>query len=162
MKIKNYLAKASSVGTSMGILLHASAGSVFAIHTCPTGRVPQHVGGKDACVGGVKPAAGGAITVGSVTKPTGFATNISSVIEGVLSFVMVIAALLVFLYLIWGGIEWITSGGDKGKTESARNKITAAVIGLVVLAASYAILQLMLAFLGFSDLNDALKINPLT
>ncbi|MCL4208728.1 hypothetical protein KJZ63_03825 [Patescibacteria group bacterium] len=73
-----------------------------------------------------------------------------------LQFVLVIAALLVFLYLIWGGIEWITSGGDKGKTESARNKITAAVIGLIVVAASFAILQLALTFLGVGNINEVI------
>lgn len=85
---------------------------------------------------------------------TGFARDFGGLLNGVISFVMVIAAILVFLYLIWGGIEWITSGGDKGKTESARNKITSAVIGLIVIAASYAILTLALNFLGFSSLND--------
>lgn len=91
--------------------------------------------------------------VSDVTPPTGFFTDIGELINGVLNFVMVIAALLVFMYLIWGGIEWITSGGDKGKTESARNKITSAVVGLIVLAASYAILLIVLRFLGYSDLN---------
>lgn len=85
---------------------------------------------------------------------TGFATSFGGLMNGIISFVMVIAAVLVFVYLIWGGIEWITSGGDKGKTESARNKITSAVIGLIVIAASYAILTLALNFLGFSNLND--------
>jgi hypothetical protein len=92
----------------------------------------------------------------------GFATDIGVLLNAVLSFIMVIAALLVFLYLIWGGIEWITSGGEKGKTENARNKITAAVIGLVILAASYAILQLVLRFLGFNGLEDALQVTPIT
>lgn len=86
----------------------------------------------------------------AISKPTGFFANMGMLIDGALKFVMVIAALLVFMYLIWGGIEWITSGGDKGKTESARNKITAAVIGLIVVAASFAILQLVLNFLGFT------------
>jgi hypothetical protein len=95
----------------------------------------------------------------AVEPGRGFATDIGTLINAVLSFVMVIAALLVFFYLIWGGIEWITSGGDKGQTEKARNKITAAVIGLVILAASYAILTLVLRFLGFNNLNDVLS-NP--
>lgn len=86
----------------------------------------------------------------------GFFTDIGELINKALRFVMVIAALLVFLYLIWGGIEWITSGGDKGKTESARNKITAAVIGLIVVAASYAILQLALTFLGVGGINQVM------
>jgi len=96
-----------------------------------------------------------AIDTGEAINPgKGFATDIGSLINGALSFIMVIAALLVFLYLILGGIEWITSGGDKGKTEKARNKITAAVIGLIILAASYAILLIILNFLGFGNLGD--------
>ncbi|MCB9813464.1 MAG: hypothetical protein H6772_03595 [Pseudomonadales bacterium] len=82
-----------------------------------------------------------------------FFTDIGQLINKALNFVMVLGALLVFGYLIWGGVEWITSGGDKGKTESARNKITAAVVGLIVLAASWAILMLLLGFLG-TDLNS--------
>lgn len=101
------------------------------------------------------PASALAIDAGQdIAAPKGFATDIGSLINGVLSFVMVIAALLVFGYLIMGGIEWITSGGDKTKTEDARNKITAAVVGLVILAASYAILILILNFLGFSNLGE--------
>jgi hypothetical protein len=93
----------------------------------------------------------------NITPGKGFATSFGGLVNGVVSFVMVIAAVLVFLYLIWGGIEWITSGGDKGKTEAARNKITSAVIGLIVIAASYAILTLALNFLGFSSLNDVFQ-----
>jgi len=102
------------------------------------------------------------LTGGTNVDPgDGFATNFGSLLNAVLSIVMVIAALLVFSYLIWGGIEWITSGGDKSKTESARNKITSAVIGLIVVAASYAILTLALNFLGFSDLNDVLNVRTI-
>ena len=74
-----------------------------------------------------------------------------------LSAVLFLGSILVLLYLIWGAIEWITSGGDKGKTEAARNKITSAVIGLIVIAASYAILTLALNFLGFSNLNEVFQ-----
>lgn len=89
--------------------------------------------------------------IGTIDVPEkGFATSIGGLINSGLNLVMLLAAILVFGYLIWGGIEWITSGGDKGQTEKARNKITAAIVGLVVLAASYAILQLALSFLGFS------------
>ncbi len=65
-----------------------------------------------------------------------------------MSAVMMISGVLVLFYLLWGGIEWITSGGDKGKTEAARNKITAAVIGLIVLASSTAIIMVLQQFLG--------------
>jgi NADH:ubiquinone oxidoreductase subunit 6 (subunit J) len=89
-------------------------------------------------------------------EDAGFFTSFENLFSRVLTIVMVLAALLVLFYLVWGGIDWITSGGDKGKTESARNKITAAVIGLIIVAASYAIFQLVLTFLGTSatELNS--------
>lgn len=91
-----------------------------------------------------------------VTVPTGYADNIGKLISFVLRVVLAIGALLVFGYLVMGGIEYITSGGEKGKTESARNKITAAIVGLIILAASWAILNLALSFLGLGDIETAL------
>ena len=101
------------------------------------------------------------ITGTPIQPQRGFARDFGSLLNSVLTIVMVIAALLVFFYLIMGGIEWITSGGEKGKTEAARNKITAAVVGLIILAASYAIFTLVLRFLGFNDVQDALQVRPI-
>lgn len=95
--------------------------------------------------------------IGKVNAGPGFATSLGSIISTVISFVMGIAVLATFLFLIWGAIEWITSGGDKNKTEQARTKITTAIIGLIVLAATYALLKLMLEILGFASLTDALN-----
>jgi hypothetical protein len=93
-------------------------------------------------------------SITNISPGTGFATDITTLLNAVLSFIMVIAALLVFFYLIWGGINWITSGGDKGKTEAARNKIVAAVIGILIIASSYAVTLLVLNFLGFKSFAD--------
>lgn len=96
--------------------------------------------------------------LGSPIKiPDGYADNIGKLISFVLRVVLAIGALLVFGYLVMGGIEYITSGGEKGKTESARNKITAAIVGLIILAASWAILNLALSFLGLGDLGSAIQ-----
>ncbi len=104
-----------------------------------------------------------AIDIKPVAPGRGFALDVGDVINFVLRIVMIVAILLVFAYLIIGGIEWITSGGDKTKTESARNKITSAVIGLIILAASYAIFVLLLKFIGFKDINDAIQnVNPIS
>jgi len=100
----------------------------------------------------------------SIDPGTGYATDFGNMFSAILNVVMLIAAVLVFAYLIFGGIQWITSGGDKGKAEEARNKITAAIIGLIIVAASYAIINLVVSFLGFGSFNDVFKnvgsINP--
>lgn len=79
----------------------------------------------------------------------GFAALISKY----LGVIMTLAALILLVYLIWGAIEWITSEGDKGKLEKARNKITQAVIGMIVLAASLAIFSLVQNLLGIEVLT---------
>jgi hypothetical protein len=89
-----------------------------------------------------------------INVPEGFALTIGQWISAVMSFIMVIAALLVLLYIMWGAFDWLTSGGDKGKIDQARQKIIAAVIGIVIVASSFAISQLMLQFLGFSSFED--------
>src|SRR3990172_227756 len=67
-----------------------------------------------------------------------------------ISFVLIIAAIAFFFMLVLGGIKWITSGGDKGKTEAARNQITAGLVGLVIVFAAWAILTLIESFFGVS------------
>lgn len=92
-----------------------------------------------------------------IDPPKGFFGSIGELLNKLLAFVFVIAALLVFLYLILGAFNWITSGGDKGKTENARNMITGAIIGIIVLAAAWAVLQIVLNFLGYGDLNELIN-----
>ncbi len=121
--------------------------------------------GISALAGAAAIAQAAAVTVSAaaiteIDPPTAFVSDIGVLFNNILTFVFIIAALLVFFYLIWGGIDWITSGGDKGQTEKARNKITAAIVGLIVLLASFAILQLVLRFFtGGSDLNQILDQN---
>jgi hypothetical protein len=73
---------------------------------------------------------------------------------------LLIAGILVFIYLVWGGIQWITSGGDKGKTEEARSRITAALLGLAIVAAAWAIMQLVAFFFGIDILGGGTPIEP--
>lgn len=77
---------------------------------------------------------------------SGFAPLVGSI----LSFAMLIAALLVLFYLIWGAFEWITSSGDKGKLEKARQRMMGAVTGIIVLAAVTALFMIIQQFLGIS------------
>lgn len=68
-------------------------------------------------------------------------------ITDLLSFVIrglfVIAGMLALLYLLLGGMAWITSGGNKESVDKARDKIQAAVIGLIVIVGVLAIVTLL-------------------
>jgi hypothetical protein len=73
---------------------------------------------------------------------------IGNLIQNGITVILAVAALLTFIYLVWGGIQWITSGGDKAQYEEARGKITAALVGLAIVAAAWAIMQLIAQFFG--------------
>lgn len=56
-----------------------------------------------------------------------------------IGYVLLVAALLVLVYLLWGALDWITSGGEKDKVAKAQLKITHAVIGILVVVASFTV-----------------------
>jgi len=74
--------------------------------------------------------------------------TVGRVVSGFIQLAMVIAAIVFFFILVIGGIKWIASSGDKAQTETARNQITAALVGLVIVFAAWAILQLIKTFFG--------------
>lgn len=89
-----------------------------------------------------------------VPQPPGFnITDLGLLVSNAIGVALIIAGILVFVFLVWGGIQWITSGGDKGKTEEARSRITAALIGLAVVAAAWAVMLLVQYFFGLDVLG---------
>jgi len=61
---------------------------------------------------------------------------------------IITGSIIALLFLIWGAIDWITSGGDKAKYEAARDKITAAIFGLGLLASAFVVWMLVNYFFG--------------
>lgn len=87
-----------------------------------------------------------------VPQPSGMQIDdLGLLISRLIAIAFVLAGIMTFAFLVWGGIDWLTSGGDKTKTESARNRITAALVGLAIVAASYAIMKLISYFFGVGD-----------
>ena len=76
------------------------------------------------------------------------------IVGGFINLMLLLAAIIFFFILVWGGISWITSGGDKANTEAARNRITAALVGLVIVFAAWAILQLIQVFFGITLIGN--------
>jgi len=79
--------------------------------------------------------------------------QIGGVVGQVVQFIFVIAVILALGFLVYGGIKWITSGGDKSNVETARGTIIAAIIGLIIVFLAYVILNLIINFLTGNDLG---------
>ena len=69
----------------------------------------------------------------------------------------IVGAIIFVAIIIVGAIQWIISGGDKAGIESAKGKITNAVIGLVILLSLFAIIYVIENFFGIKLLE--LRIN---
>ena len=82
-----------------------------------------------------------AITEGGLEEPLNTTSDdtvqikIGKFIGVVLSFVGVIF----FILVIYGGFLWMTARGDSGQVDKAKDLLYAAVIGLVIVLAAYAI-----------------------
>lgn len=73
----------------------------------------------------------------------------------IVQILIVVGIVLAVLFLIWGGIRWIMSGGDKGKVDQARATITASIVGLIISLLAYFIVSLVLYMLtGNGDLGS--------
>ncbi len=94
----------------------------------------------------------------TVNQPSNVKINdVGVLLSSFIGAALLLSALLVFGYLVLGGVQWITSGGDKGKTESARNKITAALVGLAIVASSYALMQIIAYFFGVNIFGGGIQ-----
>ena len=76
------------------------------------------------------------------------------IIGQVLNILLIAAVVLALFFLIYGGIRWILSGGDKAKVETARQTIVAAIIGLIVAFLAYFIVNIILSVFGLGSIND--------
>ncbi len=82
------------------------------------------------------------------------ASDTGSIIGTVLTFLLIAAVIVALFFLIWGGIRWITSGGDKTKVDSARGHIVAAIVGLLIAFVAYFIVQIILNVFGLGPVSS--------
>lgn len=75
-------------------------------------------------------------------------TPVGSVIGNVITILLTIAVILSLFFLIWGGIKWIMSGGDKTAVDTARKTIIAAILGLILTFFTFFIMSVIFNLFG--------------
>ena len=78
----------------------------------------------------------------SLTDPSG-GSSLGLLIARLYRISVVVGGISLLLFMAWGGINWITAGGDQQKAEQARSRITNAVIGMAVLVGVLAVAELL-------------------
>ena len=65
------------------------------------------------------------------------------IVGNLIQILMALGIVLATIYITWGGIQYVISQGDPGKTKTARNTITNAAVGIVLSAAAYLIVEFL-------------------
>ncbi len=78
----------------------------------------------------------------------GLSTKGGDALRTGLGVAMIGAVLVCLIFIVWGGLAWISSGGDKQKLAAARARIMYAIVGLVLVLLSFMIVNLFTGFLG--------------
>ncbi len=96
----------------------------------------------------VKNAAGTACEAGNIAdtiKGVGSSsglstgTSIPTMIGSVIKIILGISGTAALIIVVAGGVKWMTSGGAEAKITSARKLMVSGAIGIVIIAAAYAI-----------------------
>lgn len=78
--------------------------------------------------------------------------SVAAILSGAINLTFAVGIGICLVFMTVGGIKYATSGGDQKAAESARNTITSAVIGFVVILAFRLVLELIMKLLGVTTI----------
>lgn len=87
--------------------------------------------------------------IANFTKGTG-AAGLSLIFSNILATIISLSMIVALFVIIYGSIQWMTSGGDKEQIASARSRIITALIGIVLLAVAFVLLNILGKLTGFT------------
>lgn len=70
-------------------------------------------------------------------------TNLASLLTNALPLIFSIAGIILLLYLLWGGFDYLVSMGDPKKAEMGKKKITSAIIGFIIIFIAFWLVQII-------------------
>ena len=73
------------------------------------------------------------------------AQNVLDIITEIRNFLIVLGIIVVVIFVIWGGVDYISSRGDEEKVNAAKQKIIVAVIGAAIILMVFILLQTLRA-----------------
>ena len=71
-------------------------------------------------------------------------SKLTSIIKTVINVLSIVVGVVAVVMIIFGGLKYITSGGDSSNVSSAKNTIIYAIVGLVIVALAQFIVRFVL------------------
>jgi hypothetical protein len=90
------------------------------------------------------PVTEGLEAVGEAGGIAGGETDIITIIGRIINIALGFVGIVLLVIILYAGYEWMTSGGDAAKVDSAKTRLRNAIIGLVIIMMSFAIVNFIL------------------
>jgi len=71
--------------------------------------------------------------------------DVPKAINNFVNILAAIASTVTLMFMVWGGIQYITSAGNQEQAGKAKSTLTWAIIGFIVIIASYSIVKIFLS-----------------
>jgi len=78
--------------------------------------------------------------------------TVGDVVNRLTSFLIPLAAIILIFVMIWGGYDFLMSQGAPEKLKAGKAKMTAGIIGFVLLVLAYFITNLLAKIFGFNGI----------
>lgn len=96
------------------------------------------------------------VTIGGtqIDPPTGLRPELSgpgalgNIVSRFFLFVLPLVGIIGFLFFLWSGFQFLMSKGDPKAVEGAKQRLTYATVGLIVVFLAYTLTQFFLNFVG--------------
>ena len=79
---------------------------------------------------------------------------IPAVFQNIINWALLLAGIAAVFFVIISGIKFLLSGGDPKQIQGARSTLTYAIIGLVVILLSFAVINFVAALTGVSCITQ--------
>ncbi len=79
-------------------------------------------------------------TVGDNNSESGFEASLTGILNAIIGVLGIVAVVVIII----GGVSYMTSAGDAGKVKKAKDTILYGVIGLVICALAFAIVNFVI------------------
>lgn len=87
--------------------------------------------------------------------------DILDLVSSVIGFMTVVAGIWFLFQILYSGYEWTSAGGDTKKIAGARERITHAFMGFVIVVGAWSLLAVAGQFFGYNTLVDPTVLDTL-
>lgn len=109
---------------------------------------------RDAFGNDSSPGPLGQVAAGAGYERVDNSNNIEATIGKIIQTFLSVLGIIFLILTIYAGYTWMTAQGNEAKVDKAKNTLTTAIIGLIIVLAAYALSYFVISSLGEGTLTS--------